>query len=1314
MITKVRLKNWRSHEDSEMNFSSGTNALIGIMGSGKSLPYSEPILIKEGNYWVKKEIGSIVENALKDSKRILEKNDSKITFENTTNIYVQCFDTRNFKIVPKKVVGFIKHKSPKKLVKIKTRTGRTVTLTKNHSLILFTRNGIELSKPSNIKIGSFLPSTKRIFLENCMHEIDLSEILSDFRNTNQILRGLELVDSGISCRLATEMTGLQEPFVLANWKRREIYLEPKQLLAKSLDVHIPQILRPTESLAIVIGAYLAEGSCDYSEDASRYSIKITNKNKSYLKLIRSSLKNIFPNVNSSIINGNLQINGKVVAAFFSRLFGKTSGEKHIPNFVFGFDDGLLQKLLMMYFEGDGWVCGENNVACLSKSPELVDNISSLLSKWGIITTFRERKIQGKRYYELNILPKHIPIFAKKIKFLDPKKNKKLLEMSKNIGMRKKWDGLDIIPSFFIKPYLESLIKEYNMSSRKNSKMRSLSKQFRIYKKYKNIGREKLGKSLDQIYKTYSHKTTTFATLEKIVNSDIFFDEIVDIKEVDKESEYVYDVSIPDLENFVAGLGNVIVHNSSVMDAICFAFFGTFPSLQSKKLKLEDILMKKPVEKEKGEVEITFELNNSLYSVRRVIEKGKGTSYCELKENGKIIDSPSSQRVTESVEKILKVNYELFSKAIYAEQNALDYFLTIPKGQRMRRIDELLMIDKFEKARSSAVSLANRLSDRKEDRESAIKFADVDLLRKNIFDLKGGMKNLLEERVSFATKLESIAAERARLEKEVSDLRKVKDNLELLKREQRGIESTVAETNSFIKNLDEAMKGKDRDDLQNNLETSKQKLAELDRKFRDSRANYEKIFSLIAETKTKLDYLKNDRIEKMEKEIAEKLRVQQELEQMKALLGGDIAKQIEEKRILYESLIEKHQEIRVKMKNLDDVVQQLSSLGGVCPICDSKLTEEKKKFLVKQKQLQIGALKSMLEEVAAQKEKSEREMRKIEEDSKSIELMAVDVGEFENMRDELKELKKVYVEMDESAKVSERQIGKIKAELEDTEKEKDEADAVKRQFELLVEKFEDYDSKRKRLEELVRNGKNIADKIIFVESKIAGRNVEELEKHLRQKFADERELETKILSSAQIAQEKESRIKECEMKLNDVLRQREEVKRLELLVKEIKIFAKALEHTQIELRREFVEAVNYSMSKLWTTLYPYDDFVGIKLSVDEGDYVLQLCERSGRWANVEGVASGGERSIACLALRIAFSLVLAPQLRTLILDEPTANLDAAAIDMLAKTLRERIYEFVDQCFIITHQPELEEAVTGRAYRLERDKKKDETTKVILLS
>jgi len=53
---------------------------------------------------------------------------------------------------------------------------------------------------------------------------------------------------------------------------------------------------------------------------------------------------------------------------------------------------------------------------------------------------------------------------------------------------------------------------------------------------------------------------------------------------------------------------------------------------------------------------------------------------------------------------------------------------------------------------------------------------------------------------------------------------------------------------------------------------------------------------------------------------------------------------------------------------------------------------------------------------------------------------------------------------------------------------------------------------------------------------------------------------------------------------------------------------------------------------------------------------------------------------------------------MILDEPTHNLDARAIDDLATTLRMNVAELVDQLFLITHEEQLESAVTGSLYKL----------------
>jgi len=70
------------------------------------------------------------------------------------------------------------------------------------------------------------------------------------------------------------------------------------------------------------------------------------------------------------------------------------------------------------------------------------------------------------------------------------------------------------------------------------------------------------------------------------------------------------------------------------------------------------------------------------------------------------------------------------------------------------------------------------------------------------------------------------------------------------------------------------------------------------------------------------------------------------------------------------------------------------------------------------------------------------------------------------------------------------------------------------------------------------------------------------------------------------------------------------------------------------------------------------------------------------------------------LRIAFALVLAPQLRWLVLDEPTHNLDSKSVSELARVLRDKISEFVDQVFIITHDHTLENAVSGYLYKFEK--------------
>jgi exonuclease SbcC len=751
--------------------------------------------------------------------------------------------------------------------------------------------------------------------------------------------------------------------------------------------------------------------------------------------------------------------------------------------------------------------------------------------------------------------------------------------------------------------------------------------------------------------------------------------------------------------------------TAAMNAICFGLFGTFPEIQSKKLKLDDIIMKKPTEKNKAEVEVCFQLDGTIYSVKRIVAKGKGTTYSEIKENGRLIESPNSQRVTEAVEKILKVNYELFSKAIYSEQNALDYFLTIPKGQRMRKIDELLMIDKFEKARSNAVTVVNKLAERKLAKQNVVDRTDVAELEKNIFFLKASLDQMLAERQSLRKNFDEVSVEKASLEKEVSELQKIRESLELLRREEKGVNAAIEEAKKSLKTLEESLRGRTKETIQMNAFESKRRIENLEKILKERQGSYENIASQISKSRARLDFLKNEKIEKLEGEIEEKLRIKKDFEQLKSLVGGDIARQLDEKHNLHERLIGEVQELKAKIKDLDEAVQQLSALGGICPVCESKLTEERKDLLIKQRQQQIEALRDRFEAASKNKELNEQDLKKLEDVAKKLGEMVVEIRDFDVKRTDLESSRKLFVELSGLTIKTDNQLSQLRNEIENIGSQLKEGVERRQAFEILSMQQKEYEEKLGRFNELMGQRIRFEEEINSVEAKIFGKDLAEMENRLKTLIAKEKEIEIKLLSFDQLAKERGVRVNEYEKELEQILKERDDIKKLDKLIKELKIFEKALELTQVELRTEFVEAVNFTMNRLWNTLYPYQDFAGIRLAVEEGDYVQQLQERSGRWVNVEGVASGGERSVACLALRIAFALVLAPQLRWLVLDEPTHNLDTKAVENLAETLRERIGEFVDQVFLITHDEKLEDAVTGSLYRLVREKEKDGVSKLV---
>jgi len=750
--------------------------------------------------------------------------------------------------------------------------------------------------------------------------------------------------------------------------------------------------------------------------------------------------------------------------------------------------------------------------------------------------------------------------------------------------------------------------------------------------------------------------------------------------------------------------------TSVLDAICFAFFGTFPSLNQKKLKLEDVIMKKPKPKDMAEVDVFFELDGNEWSIKRTISKGRSTA--ELRKNGELIEGPQTSRVTEEVEKLLKIDYDLFTRAIYSEQNQLDHFLTIPKGQRMKKIDELLAIDKFEKARANSRTLTNKILSYIEEKRRLLDTLSKDETIKRYEFIKNEISELKQKELTYKKQIREVQAKKKILEENLSVLKVQKQKLEELESTNQMLTGQINILENDLEKLKESLmefSEKTKEDLQIELKILSENLEKLKNSAQSDEATLSSLKDKISENKARSNFIEKQRMPELRMLIKEKSKIFAKIkDESPDLLKSDIAgkeKELEKIKNNIQANLTRIEDIKASMQNLKQT-------GDVCPICNNKLTKKKKSEILAERRKHISKLKS--ENIKLERnekvlksiiEKLEEKLNLVESFKDKLELVESDKRELARLDAELKDLKDEGTLLENHKRMIEKNLDILFRNIEEIQ------DKQIKLKEILF-KREEADSKLEKLREY----RNKLTEINVEKSKYAmfsQTTLDIVEADYRNSLVLERGLEANIEHIENMYIERQKLLQEIEDKKQSLETIKQEIKKVEALAEQFKLLELCLLDTQDKLRKDFVLAVNEAMQSIWGSLYPYRDIYSVKLSIEEGDYVLQLQDSTG-WLPADGVASGGERSMACLALRIAFAMVLAPQLKWLVLDEPTHNLDSRAIEVLAETLRDRASNLVDQIFLITHDSALESAVSGYLYRLDREKEKDGYTKVTPLS
>ncbi|MDG6898757.1 MAG: DNA repair and recombination protein RadA, partial [Nitrososphaerota archaeon] len=152
----------------------------------------------------------------------------------------------------------------------------------------------------------------------------------------------------------------------------------------------------TSEDAFFLGFYVAEGT--------RNPLSITNTDEKLIEWTRRYLKSRFgfePTISRRDDHSALILLRNPVKSLLGELAERDSYTKRVPDCVLNGNDDIVRHFLAGYFEGDGRAEG-SEIEVSSNSKELIEEVSYLLSRLGMTSTFSVKKATTGPHYRLHI------------------------------------------------------------------------------------------------------------------------------------------------------------------------------------------------------------------------------------------------------------------------------------------------------------------------------------------------------------------------------------------------------------------------------------------------------------------------------------------------------------------------------------------------------------------------------------------------------------------------------------------------------------------------------------------------------------------------------------------------------------------------------------------------------------------------------------------------------------------------------------------------------------------------------------------------
>ncbi|MGA2666647.1 MAG: phosphoenolpyruvate synthase [Patescibacteria group bacterium] len=523
--------------------------------------------------------------SVSEDEQIIAKINDRVVFSPIKDIYRRTVDSdgnlackvripsmKDGRITWKKVSNFYRHPvNNKKLYKIKTATGREITISSNHSALILDNE-------------TLLPKT--IAVENirdgrvpCIKKLPNLGAEQKYLVVKDYVQGADVVEKAGYLQITNQSM---------NW---------------SIQHSLSNRIIINGDLLYFLGIYVAEG-CTYKNNC----VVVTSSNLIIRRRIMDFLRSLGLYHNQKINKGSIRVYCKSLVRLLHELTGKPTAQigkgrscsiKKVPDFVFSLNEKLIGEFLQGCFDGDGGV--DTSLSYTSTSPLLIGGIVKLLERLGLRFSLTQKNNSQTIY----ILHADFKNFQERVNFSHPNKKEKLqmlveqyMKKSNHQEFKENIDVSKTIAYQIRQKFIEGLPQEQRYHYR-CQKCQTILKKSGCYKNrlrfycqkchhsfyLKQVNKEKIkthiwydaaGRFLKgaapwnkglitgrlsknrfkQILDQYHIRG-----FDRIFDRDVLWDEIKEVKPVEYCGD-VYDFSVPGNENFAAGLGGIFTHNSA--------------------------------------------------------------------------------------------------------------------------------------------------------------------------------------------------------------------------------------------------------------------------------------------------------------------------------------------------------------------------------------------------------------------------------------------------------------------------------------------------------------------------------------------------------------------------------------------------------------------------------------------------------------------------------------------------------------------------------------------------------------------------------